>query len=140
MIIFQWVLDKNQVSCLNLMKVGMQRLYLTAGPAHRPTAHRRTQLRVIFVCMGIMGQVNPLLNIAKELSRNRMEANNTLPGDLFGEMATVSMHADKGAFVECTSPKATQHAIANTNRSNIARSAKGIILPARKVLVWLSVR
>lgn len=37
----------------------------------------------------------------------------------FGEISSVRMHADKGAFVEFTSPQATQHAIANTNRSNI---------------------
>jgi hypothetical protein len=30
------------------------------------------------------------------------------------------MHADKGAFVEFTSSQATQHAIAGTNKSNIA--------------------
>ena len=29
------------------------------------------------------------------------------------------MHADRGAFVEFTTPQATQHAIASTNRSNI---------------------
>lgn len=37
----------------------------------------------------------------------------------FGEISSVRMHADKGAFVEFTSPQATQHAIASTNRSNI---------------------
>eukprot|EP00984_Skeletonema_dohrnii_P038142 scaffold41023_cov122-Skeletonema_dohrnii-CCMP3373.AAC.3 len=49
----------------------------------------------------------------------------------FGEIASVRMHADKGAFVEFTSPQATQHAIANTNRSNIG---------GRKVIVnWARV-
>mmetsp|Transcript_23528 Transcript_23528/g.40137 ORF Transcript_23528/g.40137 Transcript_23528/m.40137 type:complete len:414 (-) Transcript_23528:142-1383(-) len=38
----------------------------------------------------------------------------------FGEISSVRMHADKGAFVEFTTPQATQHAIASANRSNIA--------------------
>ena len=37
----------------------------------------------------------------------------------FGEISSVRMHADKGAFVEFTTPQATQHAIASTNRGNI---------------------
>ena len=41
------------------------------------------------------------------------------------------MHADRGAFVEFTTPQATQHAIASTNRSNIG---------GRKVMVnWARV-
>lgn len=37
----------------------------------------------------------------------------------FGEISSVRMHADKGAFIEFTTPQATEHAIASTNRSNI---------------------
>eukprot|EP00580_Thalassiosira_gravida_P000384 CAMPEP_0201617480 /NCGR_PEP_ID=MMETSP0492-20130828/36464_1 /ASSEMBLY_ACC=CAM_ASM_000837 /TAXON_ID=420259 /ORGANISM="Thalassiosira gravida, Strain GMp14c1" /LENGTH=371 /DNA_ID=CAMNT_0048085759 /DNA_START=56 /DNA_END=1167 /DNA_ORIENTATION=+ len=37
----------------------------------------------------------------------------------FGEISSVRMYADKGAFVEFTTPQATQHAIASANRSNI---------------------
>ena len=37
----------------------------------------------------------------------------------FGEISSVRMHADKGAFVEFSTPQATQHAIASTNRGNI---------------------
>ncbi|KAL3763252.1 hypothetical protein ACHAWU_008955 [Discostella pseudostelligera] len=37
----------------------------------------------------------------------------------FGEISSIRMHADRGAFVEFTTPQATQHAIASTNRSNI---------------------
>jgi pre-mRNA-splicing factor RBM22/SLT11 len=37
----------------------------------------------------------------------------------FGEISSIRMHADRGAFVEFTTPQATQHAIASSNRSNI---------------------
>eukprot|EP00571_Detonula_confervacea_P016203 CAMPEP_0172297790 /NCGR_PEP_ID=MMETSP1058-20130122/686_1 /TAXON_ID=83371 /ORGANISM="Detonula confervacea, Strain CCMP 353" /LENGTH=422 /DNA_ID=CAMNT_0013006981 /DNA_START=111 /DNA_END=1376 /DNA_ORIENTATION=+ len=37
----------------------------------------------------------------------------------FGEIISVRMHADKGAFVEFSTPQATQHAIASANRSTI---------------------
>jgi pre-mRNA-splicing factor RBM22/SLT11 len=37
----------------------------------------------------------------------------------FGEISSVRMHADKGAFIEFTTPQATEHAIASTNRSTI---------------------
>lgn len=37
----------------------------------------------------------------------------------FGEISSVRMHADKGAFIEFTTPQATEHAISSTNRSNI---------------------
>ena len=37
----------------------------------------------------------------------------------FGEISSVRMHADKGAFVEFTTPQATQHAIVGANRSSI---------------------
>lgn len=49
----------------------------------------------------------------------------------FGEISSIRMHADRGAFVEFTTPQATQHAIASTNRSNIG---------GRKVMVnWARV-
>jgi|EP00970_Alexandrium_tamarense_P017043 pre-mRNA-splicing factor RBM22/SLT11 len=49
----------------------------------------------------------------------------------FGEISSVRMHADKGAFVEFTTPQATEHAITSTNRSNIG---------GRKVMVnWARV-
>lgn len=37
----------------------------------------------------------------------------------YGEISSVRMHADKGAFVEFTTSQATQHAIAGANKSNI---------------------
>jgi pre-mRNA-splicing factor RBM22/SLT11 len=37
----------------------------------------------------------------------------------YGEISSVRMHADRGAFVEFTTPQATQHAIAGTNKSNV---------------------
>mmetsp|Transcript_23980 Transcript_23980/g.50537 ORF Transcript_23980/g.50537 Transcript_23980/m.50537 type:complete len:427 (+) Transcript_23980:61-1341(+) len=37
----------------------------------------------------------------------------------YGEISSVRMHADKGAFIEFTTPKATEHAITSTNRSSI---------------------
>ena len=49
----------------------------------------------------------------------------------FGEISSVRMHSDKGAFVEFTTSQATQHAVASTNRSNIG---------GRKVIVnWARV-
>ena len=38
----------------------------------------------------------------------------------YGEISSVRMHADKGAFVEFTTSQATQHAIAGTNKTTIA--------------------
>ncbi|KAL3763971.1 hypothetical protein ACHAW5_007590 [Stephanodiscus triporus] len=38
----------------------------------------------------------------------------------YGEISSVRMHADRGAFVEFTTPQATQHAIAGSNKSNIS--------------------
>ena len=37
----------------------------------------------------------------------------------YGEISSVRMHADKGAFVEFTTSQATQHAISGANKSNI---------------------
>ncbi|KAL3811533.1 hypothetical protein ACHAXA_010309 [Cyclostephanos tholiformis] len=37
----------------------------------------------------------------------------------YGEISSVRMHADRGAFVEYTTSRAAQHAIAGTNRTNL---------------------
>lgn len=37
----------------------------------------------------------------------------------YGEISSVRMHADKGAFIEFTTPQATEHAIGSANRSSL---------------------
>ena len=37
----------------------------------------------------------------------------------YGEISSVRMHADKGAFIEFTTARATEHAIASTHRSSV---------------------